>query len=335
MRRILAGTIVLLLVAAASYTGFWFYIAAQLPPSIGTWAEARRAEGYSVRWDSLAVGGFPTTFRVTLANAAYAGTRPLPFRAAAGTLIGEARPWNLRRWRVRAPQGAGIEAAREGDTVTAATLDATVAIAADNDATIDLTAHQIAAKAAAAALHIADAQAHLALPGRPPADHRQDGAQVTLQLMAIALPQAVPSLGATIDAVTLSGTLKGAIPPGQLRQALSAWRDDGGTIELAESTLRWGSLAANANGTLALDAGLQPIGALTATIENHDAVIDAAVAGGTLRANDANLAKVLLGLMAKPGPDGRKQLTLPVTVQNRRLSLGPAQIAVLPVITWE
>ncbi len=145
----------------------------------------------------------------------------------------------------------------------------------------------------------------------------------------------MPSLGATVDAVTLSGALKGAVPAGQLRQALAAWRDDGGTIELEEGTLRWGSLAASANGTLALDTALQPIGALTATIENHDAVIDAAVAGGTLRADDASLAKVLLGLMVKPGIDGKKQLTLPVTLQNRRLYLGPAQIAVLPAITWE
>jgi len=39
--------------------------------------------------------------------------------------------------------------------------------------------------------------------------------------------------------------------------------------------------------------------------------------------------------MVKPGIDGKKQLTLPVTLQNRRLYLGPAQIAVLPAITWE
>ena len=156
-----------------------------------------------------------------------------------------------------------------------------------------------------------------------------------LRVTSISLPRAVPSLGATIDSVTLSGALKGALPAGKLRDALAAWRDDGGTVELEQGTLRWNSLAASANGTLALDQTLQPMGALTATIENQNAVIDAAVAGGTMRAQDANLAKVLLGLMAKPGADGKQQLTLPVTLQNRRLYLGPAQIAVLPVVTWE
>src|SRR6266851_3111757 len=335
MRRLIVAIVMLLLVAAtASYAGYWFYIAGRLPEVIAAWAEGRRADGYSVRWDSLAVGGFPASFRVTLAGAAFAGARPLPFQTAAATVIGEARPWNLRRWRVNAPQGARVEAPSEGDTVAAAALDATVAIGAD-DATVALAAHQIVGGGAAAALRIATADEPLVLPARVPADHRQGGARLTLRLMGIAVPRAVPSLGATVDAVTLSGALKGAVPAGQLRQALAAWRDDGGTIELEEGTLRWGSLAASANGTLALDTALQPIGALTATIENHDAAIDAAVAGGTLRADDASLAKVLLGLMVKPGIDGKKQLTLPVTLQNRRLYLGPAQIAVLPAITWE
>jgi hypothetical protein len=335
MRRTIAATVVLLLAAAASYTGYWFSIAHRLPDTIAGWAAARGAEGYDARWDSLAVSGFPVWFAVTLTGTSLAGARPLPFEAKAAAVLGVARPWNLRHWHVTAPQGARLEGAREGDAITAAALDITVAVGADKDASVRIAAHQITGSGAAALLGIADAQAQLSLPARPPADHRQERARATLRLMGIALPRAVPSLGATIDLVTLSGALKGTVPAGKLRDALSAWRDDGGTIELEQGTLRWNSLAASANGTLALDETLQPMGALTATIENQNAVIDAAVAGGTMRVQDANLAKILLGLMAKPGPDGKKQLTLPVTLQNRRLYLGPAQITVLPVITWE
>lgn len=336
MRRIIAATVVLLLLAAAaSYTGYWFYIARRLPGTIADWAAARSAEGYDVRWDDLAVGGFPASLTVSLTGAALAGARPLPFEAKAAAVIGEARPWNLRRWHVTAPNGARVEAARGGDAISAAALDVTVATGADKDTSVRVAAHQITGSGAAALLGVAEVDAQLSLPARPPVDHRQEGARATVRLLGVALPRAVPSLGATIDSVTLSGALKGAVRDGKLRDALAAWRDDGGTIELEQAALRWNSLAASANGTLALDETLQPIGALTATIENQNAVIDAAVAGGTMRAQDANLAKILLGLMAKPGPDGKKQLTLPVTLQNRRLYLGPAQIAVLPVITWE
>jgi hypothetical protein len=336
MRRIIAAGVALLLAAvAASYTGYWFYIAQRMPDTIAGWAQARAAEGYDLRWDSLVVGGFPTSFRVTATGVALGGARPLPFKASTAVLVAEARPWNLRRWHATAPQVARAEGPTEGDAISAATLDATVAIDRDKTVSMAITAQQIAGSGAASLISIASADAQVVLPGRLPADHRQDGARVALQLTSIGLPKAVPSLGATVDRVTLSAVLKGAIPTGKLRDALAAWRDDGGTVELAQGTLNWGKLAASANGTLALDGTLQPMGALTATIEHHDAVIDAAVAGGTMRAQDANLAKILLGLMVKPGADGNKQLNLPVTLQNRRLYLGPAQIAVLPVVTWE
>jgi hypothetical protein len=335
MRRIIAAGAALLAAAAASYTGYWFHIAHRLPGTIAGWAQARAAEGYDLRWDRLAVGGFPASFRVTATGVALAGARPLPFEASTAVLIAEARPWNLRRWHATVPQVSRAEGPTEGDAISAARLDATVAIDGDKTASLAVTAHQIAGSGVASLLNIAGADAQVVLPGRPPADHRQDGARVALQLTGIGLPRVVPSLGATIDRMTLSAVLKGAIPARKLRDALAAWRDDGGTVELEQGTLDWGKLAASANGTLALDGTLQPMGALTATIEHHDAVIDAAVAGGTMRAQDANLAKILLGLMVKPGADGNKQLTLPVTLQNRRLYLGPAQIAVLPVVTWE
>src|SRR5579863_7634575 len=111
---------------------------------------------------------------------------------------------------------------------------------------------------------------------------------------------------------SLSGSFKGTLPPGPLRQALAAWRDGGGIIEVRDGTVRWGSLAVDVNGTLALDAALQPIGALTATILDHNVLIDAAVAAGEMREGDASLVKTFLGLMAKSGPDGKKRLTLPL-----------------------
>src|SRR6185437_13184198 len=210
MRRIIAATVILLLAAAASYTGYWFYIAHRLPDTIAGWAAARRAEGYEARWDSLAVNGFPASFAVTLTGTSLAGTRPLPFDVRAATVIGEARPWNLRRWHLTAPQGARVEAAREGDAISAATLDVTVAVDAGKDTSVRVAAHQIVGSGAAALLGIADAEAQLAVPARAPADHRQEGARATVQLLGIALPRAVPALGATVDSVTLSGALKGA-----------------------------------------------------------------------------------------------------------------------------
>src|SRR5580704_17358629 len=132
MRRIIAASAALLLAAAAaSYTGYWLYIAHRLPDIIAGWAQARAAEGYDMRWDSLAVGGFPASFHVTATGVALAGARPLPFEAKTAVLKAEARPWTLRRWHVTAPQVSRAEGPREGDAISAATLDVTVAIGGD------------------------------------------------------------------------------------------------------------------------------------------------------------------------------------------------------------
>src|SRR5260370_23396102 len=104
MRRLIVAIVMLLLVAAtASYAGYWFYIAGRLPEVIAAWAEGPRADGYSVRWYTLAVGGFPASFPMTLAGAAFARPRPLPFQTAAATVTGVARPVNLLRRRVTPP----------------------------------------------------------------------------------------------------------------------------------------------------------------------------------------------------------------------------------------
>ncbi len=333
MRRVLLPAALFLALLLAGYTGYWFYIAHRLAAGVEPWAEARRAQGYSLRWDGMAVSGYPSEFRLTFSGAALGGTRPVPFEATAPLLVGEARPWNLQRWRISAPRGLHAAAPSDGGELAAAAIDGELALA---DATaLDLTAHDVAGGGNAAGLAIAEARLQLVLPPQRPASHRDAAASGALRLTRAKLPQAVAPFGDTIETLALAGSLKGALPPGPLRQALAAWRDDGGTIELGEGVLRWGALDVRANGTLALDEAMQPEGSLTAAIEDQGAIIDAAVSAGFLRAGDAHFIKTFLGLMAKTGPDGKKRLSLPVSLQDGRVYLGPAQVAVLPRFTWE
>jgi hypothetical protein len=335
MRRFALSLILASAAICAGYTGYWVYLAHRLQTEIGPWAESERARGTVLAWDSLAVEGFPLVIRLHFTQATASGEKPLPFTAAAPLLLAETRVWDGRHWRVSAPDGARGALPGEAGGLAAASLDGSLGLDGSGGATIDLAAHRMAGSGIAAGIGIAAAEARLTLPDRAPGSHLDPAFAASLHLTDLSLPVTVPSFGKDVQTLSLAVTLKGALPPGRLREALAAWRQDGGTIELTDGALRWGALNANANGTFALDDQLQPIGALTATIENHNAIIDAAVAGGTLRAGDANLVKLLLGLMAKPGADGRKRLTLPVSLQNDRLYLGPAQIAALPRFTWE
>jgi hypothetical protein len=335
MRRLGLLLLLLLVLAGGGYTAYWLVVAHRLEAGLGPWAEAQRAAGLTLAWQKVSVEGFPFSFRLRFAAAAAAGDRPVRYSATAPLLLAEARPWNPRCWRLRAPQGAGIELPDELSGFTSAAAQGSVQRGPGREAQIALALQSVAGSGLAQGLRIAEAQGSLTLPEAPPASHLEDGIAATLQLSDMVLPRPVPSVGNEVETLSLALTVKGALPPGKLRDALDAWRRDGGTVELTDGALRWGALTLNASGTLALDAELQPIGALTATIENQNAIVDAAVASGSLRAKDAGLVKIVLGLLAKPGADGKPRLTVPVSLQNDRLYLGPAKIAAVPRIVWQ
>ena len=66
---------------------------------------------------------------------------------------------------------------------------------------------------------------------------------------------------------------------------------------------------------------------MSTTIVGHDAVIVARV--------DGSLAKILLSVLARPSPvDGQPELTVPLTLQDGHLWIGPAKLVPLPRIEW-
>jgi hypothetical protein len=344
MRRKLLILVALALVAA-SYAFYWYSVAELVRGGILDWSAARRAEGFTVGWDRYAVSGFPFLLRVTIEQPVFGQTGIEPgYTAQAPLLIGEARPWTLDRWHVAAASGARLAIepgpARPAIAVTANALTGTIQPAEGGDAAsrpgtaVALSADGVAV-AGPTPLAIAHAGAQTTIPARAVASHLDTWLSASVSLARVTLPQAVQPLGDTIDRLAAAVAVKGTIPGGPRRQALAAWRDDGGTLEITSLDLAWRTLQLGAKGTLALDAALQPIGAFTALIRGYNDVIDALVIAGSVRAGDAALAKLALGLLAKEGPDGTNEISAPLTLQSGYAFLGPARLARLPNFTWE
>jgi hypothetical protein len=334
MRRIVLSLFLLLAAAMAGYSAYWLILANNLKAGLGPWADAQRAHGYVVTWESVTVDGYPGVFRLRFGHAAASSSLHLPLQAAAPTLLGEARPWNLHRWWVSAPEGISVAAPSEGAGLSAGAVDGWVLTDAEGGTAIDLIAQRLAGSGLAAGFAVASAEAQVTL-----ADHAPAGGDAlpsaAVRLKDLTLPAPLPPLGDTIEALTLQGAVKGALPPGRLRDALAVWHQKGGMVEITGGALRWGALAIDATGTLALDDELQPVGALSATIEGDSTIIDAVVALGKLRPGDAQLLKSVLALVATPVPDGRQRLALPLSLRGGRLYLGPARVAAVPRVTWE
>ncbi len=117
-------------------------------------------------------------------------------------------------------------------------------------------------------------------------------------------------------------------------QHLMEWRDAGGIIDIDSFEGIVGSLKTSAKGTLALDQNLQPLLAMSAKFEGIIPFIDRLNKTGFIRSNTAILAKVIFGGISKRLQNGRLSVGLPLSIQNRKLSVGPVTLMTLPSINW-
>ncbi|MBY0430081.1 MAG: DUF2125 domain-containing protein, partial [Rhodospirillales bacterium] len=173
-------------------------------------------------------------------------------------------------------------------------------------------------------------------PGTGTGSPAKPGMAFSIEAEALDLPPA-PGLvlGRKVASVQAKGEVKGQIPKGPLPAALDHWREQGGTVEVERLGVHWEPLHLTAGGSLALDQELQPIAAFSASVQGFFETVDAFQNAGLVRARDASMAKVVLGMMAKTPPGGgAPMLTVPLTVQNGILSAGPAVLGPVPRLAW-
>jgi len=335
MRKFLIWLCLPAAVALGLYGGYWYWMAGQLRDRIGPWAEIRRAEGYTINWDSVGIGGFPFEFRLRFGHLFVAASKPLPYELSGDDIVFWAAPWSLKRWHFEAPQGARVEALAESAGFDAQGLTGEVDLPLDPNSSFAFDATGLAGRGAAQGMAIDELRTAVTQPPTPPAADSDPFLSVDFALKNATVKAAPPPFGGTIQEISGAVTIDGAMSQGPVPQMLAGWRNRGGVIQLNQGHLHWDALDIQATGTLALDDQLQPLAALTAKITGQDSIIDAAVQAGNLRPSDAGLAKAVLGLISQPGADGQKQVTLPISAQNQRLFLGPAAIARLPTIYWQ
>jgi hypothetical protein len=141
-------------------------------------------------------------------------------------------------------------------------------------------------------------------------------------------------LSRQVTSLRLEAQLLGNIGPGPLLQALAAWRDDGGTVKIDRLAVDWPPLGLSGNGTLALDRDMQPILASSCAIRGLFDALDGLVRASLIKDQDARVIKLVLGLLSRRAADGVQELTVPVTVENRTLYVGPAALLKVPALVW-
>ena len=330
--------VALLLILTGGYTAFWFIAADKIEQGLREWAEMARAQKIETSWQKLRVGGFPFAFRIELSDVVLRDEASnQPREARMPVMSASAHPWSFRVWHLAAPRG--LKATVGADAKPAAALSAGIAegvvwAAPEGGATIWLSLETPRFESGEA-VGARNADFWLMLPARAPETHHDSNLALAADLHDVTLPQAPNPFRNLLDELALGITIKGPIPSGPPRQAATAWRDEGGTAELDNVTVRWGKLAVSGSGTLSLDGDLQPIGGFSGAVAGYDELMNALVMAGRMKASDARLARIGLAMLAKAGPDGRPAITASFTIQNGEMFLGPAKLGPAPKIPWD
>jgi hypothetical protein len=335
------GLVVLaaLLVIAGAYSAYWFIVAGRIKQGVAAWAQSVRAEKIDVSWRQVRVNGYPAAFRVEFEAPSLRdnGLVPMP-ELRAPLFVGTARPWDFANWRLTASEGFSGEFigpdGRKPLQMSAHAANGVVSVEPEGGWKLWVRSEDTSIEAAEQ-VRMSSADTWVIVPHRLPSGHTEPAVALAVSARQVRLPAPMGPLGGTIDDLDFGITVKGVIPGGKLTQAMAAWRDSGGTIELDNLHLKWGPLGATAAGTIALDQELQPIGGFSGAIQGYDQILTALVQSGRLRATDAGLARIALTMLAKAGPDGRPEIRTAFTIQNGEMFLGPAKLGKAPRITWE
>ncbi len=336
-KRLTVAAAILVAAALAAWSVAWWIVAGSVERSLIAWAEAQRAQGGTVEYKDLSVGGFPLLVRATASDARVAA-RGLDWRGPA--IVAEAPLWDPARVDITLPGEQRLRILPNAGPpveLAAAKGGAGYILVSEKGTPLEgrLTfpgatlAPEVPGRPVFTA---AGLEMTLTQPPEPPADHQQTGLGATLTVTGVQLPGAPPAgLGSVVHRLAVALRVQGR-PPQIHPDSLAAWSRDGGTVEVDSAALDWGPLKLAVNGTLALDGELQPQGAMTAEVRGAAQALTALQ--DQLRPNEMNLARSVVGMLARPDEDGQPVIRAPLTIQHRGLFVGPLKVAPVPTIQW-
>lgn len=352
----IAGITVVGLAIAASAA--WFVFVQQTQRAIDQWTAAQRENGVEVTWQSLKFTGFPLRVNAQIGGPQLIVRRPNRVTSWKPPLLtvhfSSVSPHAID---FAGPGVHNLDVISDGRTwsavVEAKTLKGQALFPPDDYRRIERLTGRFAGVSVipndwAEPLTIDRGKFRATRPSATPVDplavHPQ-GVSLEFSLAAqdIRLPteflqaNALERMDPLISAFSTEVLVNGELDTRSVDvNSFTAWRDGGGTVEFASIELQWGPVQIAANGTLALDDDLQPVGAFATRIAGLEQLITAMETGGVLAPNDAAIARITLSILTRGSEDGGPDhAKIPLTLQDRILRLGPIPLVQFQPIAWE
>lgn len=321
-------------IAGLIYTGWWFWLAATVREQLHVWIDNNRVDGHDIQMTRLDVSGFPGRLNINAKDLQIMDT-DAGWRLQIPAITATMMPWKIDEIDGNFIEPINLIVAKGSASNTYVIETSSNAWAVDRDqggrVHLDLEGVAITSDDDRDTLKIASLKT-IVIRGSVPVY----GA-LKMMVRGITLPAHAQSpFGSTVKIVDARLELIGAMPPGNLTTPeLSRWTNDGGAVEVRSLRIIHGTLGLDGNGTMALDGRLQPIGAFSARVTGYGAALEQLIQAGLVKSSDGNIARMILGALGKvPAGGGPKQIEVPISVQDQRLSVGPIPLMRMPAILW-
>lgn len=361
--RLAAAALAVVVVLAAAYGIYWMVLSTQLEAGIHRWITERQAEGYRISYASLARGGFPGTAQIVMTAPAVAapggrtggntgGQAPpdaVPWTWSATRMIVAIAPFHPRRFTVdlggthtlgigAGPGQRSYQAEASQLTLRGEAGEATASVLDVRDLVLTSLSGTSPGRVSGGTGDDTLAIARLEARGWPASDPGTDPLGARSHLVASAIGLRLPRwlelpLGHDVARIALEATVRGAVTPGPWPQVLFRWRDEGGVLEVDALEAQYGPLTLTGSGTLALDGDGQPIGAFATRTSGLFGAIETLQMRGMMSQGESVVAKLAVNVLAG-SPDRDAPVSIPLTLQDRRLTVGPIMLMRIPEIVW-
>jgi hypothetical protein len=340
-RRFYFVPAVLVAALAAGYALLWAFAAHRMEEGFRNWTQVQATHGHSIEHGPLSVSGFPGPIKLTIDAPRYAGAKT-GWQWSAERADLEMRPWDWWTYRLdvfgthrfAVPDGAGqlLLTARPATAFVVAEIDGRGRV---SRAALHADGLQLNDAEGTELLAAAQMRGTAQMSGADVAAHDRTSLDLTLQATDVTLGPPIQSpLGARLAEVGLAAAVRGALPETLQRDAVDAWRQDGGTVDLTHLYLTWGALELRANGTVTLDERLRPLGALSAEIKGYGETLTALEQARILPRRAAAGSRIALDLLSRSDGNARRVVTVPISAQNGALFLGPVRMVRLEPIPF-
>jgi hypothetical protein len=340
-RRFLIAAVAALVISLVLWWGVWSIAASQYRIFINQWIEAHRPEGYQVTYDSQDLQGFPRAISLHFSN--FVLQNPDGVKIHANDVSLSTYPWRWHRFTAKLKRGFELAIPFTGEKTLFITTAATVHNHTELAETGDwkyINLEMTDAKAVWGTEPFFSAgmfKFAIKRPAIPPIDRTLAGFTFEGEANDLTLPPGLDSpFGAKVTNIAANFRVMGPVPDPRIKESVAAWNGANGTVEFDKFFLNWGPLILSTRGTLGLDDDLQPEGAFSGQIGNHQEVLKTLMAHDYIPKREAGMLDSALNLFAKKLTVGGKSgIEVPITVQLGGMFLGPVHVFEFPEIEWE